>query len=126
MTPKYLSIHQGSHFFYENGTEFFIRGVAYQKEVNANSTAGATFSDPLADEDGCKRDIPILQELGTNTIRVYAINASLDHSLCMGMLNDAGIYLIQDLSNPSASINRNDPEWNTELFASYSAVVEYV
>ncbi|RAL64570.1 hypothetical protein DID88_001605 [Monilinia fructigena] len=66
---------KGSHFFYENGTEFFIRGVAYQQDVNANSSSSATYTDPLADEAGCKRDIPLLQELGTNTIRVYAINA---------------------------------------------------
>lgn len=44
----------------------------------------------------------------------------------MTLLNDAGIYVIQDLSNPSSSIDRSDPEWNTELFASYAAVVEYV
>ncbi|TEY46223.1 hypothetical protein BOTCAL_0319g00040 [Botryotinia calthae] len=115
---------KGSHFFYENGTEFFIRGVAYQQDVNANTTSDATFTDPLADEAGCKRDIPILQELGTNVIRVYAINSSLDHSVCMGLLNDAGIYLIQDLSNPSSSINRDDPEWNTDLFATYAGVVD--
>nr|QFF92533.1 13-beta-glucanosyltransferase isoform 1 [Botrytis fabae] len=115
---------KGSHFFYENGTEFFIRGVAYQQDVNANTTSDATFTDPLADEAGCRRDIPILQELGTNVIRVYAINSSLDHSVCMGLLNDAGIYLIQDLSNPSSSINRNDPEWNTDLFATYAGVVD--
>jgi len=117
---------KGSHFFYENGTEFFIRGVAYQQDVNSNgstSTTG-TFTDPLADSAGCARDIPLLQELGTNTIRVYAINASLDHSACMSMLQDAGIYLIQDLSNPSSSINRNSPTWNTELFADYAAVVD--
>ncbi|TGO12076.1 hypothetical protein BTUL_0095g00340 [Botrytis tulipae] len=115
---------KGSHFFYENGTEFFIRGVAYQQDVNANTTSDATFTDPLADEAGCRRDIPILQELGTNVIRVYAINSSLDHSVCMGLLNDAGIYLIQDLSNPSSSINRDDPEWNTDLFATYAGVVD--
>ncbi|APA14203.1 hypothetical protein SS1G_12017 [Sclerotinia sclerotiorum 1980 UF-70] len=115
---------KGSHFFYENGTEFFIRGVAYQQDVNANTTSGATFSDPLADEAGCKRDIPILQELGTNVIRVYAINSSLDHSVCMGLLNDAGIYVIQDLSNPSSSINRDDPEWNTDLYATYAGVID--
>ncbi|TGO55122.1 hypothetical protein BCON_0096g00150 [Botryotinia convoluta] len=115
---------KGSHFFYENGTEFFIRGVAYQQDVNANTTSDATFTDPLADEAGCRRDIPLLQELGTNVIRVYAINSSLDHSVCMGLLNDAGIYLIQDLSNPSSSIDRSDPEWNTDLFATYAGVVD--
>jgi len=117
---------KGSHFFYENGTEFFIRGVAYQQDVNSNgsTTDSATFTDPLADEAGCTRDIPLLQELGTNVIRVYAINASLDHSKCMSMLNDAGIYVIQDLSNPSSSINRNDPTWTTELYADYAAVID--
>ncbi|KAH8798177.1 Glucanosyltransferase-domain-containing protein [Hyaloscypha sp. PMI_1271] len=117
---------KGSHFFFENGTEFFIRGVAYQQDVNSNGSTSTTgsFTDPLADSAGCSRDIPLLQELGTNTIRVYAINASLDHSACMQMLQDAGIYLIQDLSNPSSSINRNDPTWTTELFADYAAVVD--
>ncbi|KAE8450036.1 hypothetical protein EG329_007175 [Mollisiaceae sp. DMI_Dod_QoI] len=117
---------KGSHFFYENGTEFFLRGIAYQQDVNSNgSTTGtATFTDPLADEAGCKRDIPILQELGTNVIRVYAINASLDHSACMSLLQTAGIYVLQDLSNPSSSINRNSPQWNTELFTDYAAVVD--
>jgi hypothetical protein len=117
---------KGSHFFYENGTEFFIRGVAYQQDVSTNTTASATatFTDPLADVAGCTRDVPLLQELGTNVIRVYAINASADHSACMKLLNDAGIYLIQDLSNPSSSINRAAPTWTTELFADYAAVVD--
>jgi hypothetical protein len=122
----HTDINQGSHFFLENGTEFFIRGVAYQQDINANSSGSgaSTFSDPLADEAGCARDIPLLQELGTNVIRVYAINATLDHSACMRMLQDAGIYLLQDLSNPSSSIDRNDPTWDTELFASYTAVID--
>jgi len=117
---------KGSHFFYENGTEFFIRGVAYQQDVGTNGTTSGTgsFTDPLADQAGCERDIPLLQQLGTNVIRVYAINASLDHSACMKLLDDAGIYLIQDLSNPSSSINRNSPTWNTELFADYAAVID--
>jgi hypothetical protein len=76
------------------------------------------------DEAGCTRDIPLLQELGTNTIRVYAIDATKDHSFCMNLLQEAGIYLLQDLSNPTSSINRDDPTWTTELFADYAAVVD--
>lgn len=118
---------KGQHFFYKtNGSEFFIRGVAYQQDVNSNGTTSgtSTFTDPLADPAGCSRDIPLLQQLGTNVIRVYAINSSLDHSSCMNQLQAAGIYVIQDLSNPSASINRNSPTWTTDLFASYAAVVD--
>jgi hypothetical protein len=42
----------------------------------------------------------------------------------MQLLQDNGIYLIQDLSNPSSSINREDPTWTTDLFASYAAVID--
>lgn len=42
----------------------------------------------------------------------------------MNLLQENGIYLLQDLSNPSSAINRNDPAWNTELFATYSSVID--
>lgn len=118
---------KGSHFFYENGTEFFIRGVAYQQDIinlNASSTGTTSFSDPLADKEACKRDIPLLQELGANVIRVYAIDPTADHSFCMKLLQDAGIYVIQDLSNPTSSINRDKPTWTTDLFANYASVID--
>ncbi len=125
--PHITDLAQGKHFFYKtNGSEFFIKGVAYQQDVNSNGTTSgtSTFTDPLADPAGCQRDIPLLQGLGANVIRVYAINSSLDHSQCMQMLQNAGIYVIQDLSNPSDSINRDDPSWTTDLFASYAAVID--
>jgi hypothetical protein len=42
----------------------------------------------------------------------------------MKLLDAAGIYVIQDLSNPSTSINRNDPSWDTTLFNAYAGVVD--
>jgi hypothetical protein len=42
----------------------------------------------------------------------------------MALLDAAGIYVISDLSEPSLSINRDSPAWNTELFAHYKAVVD--
>lgn len=65
-----------------------------------------------------------MQELRTNTIRVYAINPKNDHSECMNALANAGIYVLSDLSEPADSINRNDPQWNTDLYARYTAVVD--
>lgn len=118
---------KGQKFFYENGTQFFMKGVAYQQDTSA---AGATndkktkFIDPLADEKACKRDVPLLKELGTNTIRTYAIDPTADHSACMKLLQDAGIYVVSDLGEPSTSINRDDPKWDVELFDRYKAVVD--
>ncbi|KAL9131904.1 MAG: hypothetical protein Q9217_000264 [Psora testacea] len=121
---------KGSKFFYKtNGTEFFMKGVAYQQEFAGNgsttTTSGGTeYKDPLANATACARDIPLLQQLQTNTIRTYAIDPTQDHSECMRMLTDAGIYVISDLSEPANSINRDTPEWNAALYARYTAVVD--
>lgn len=82
------------------------------------------YTDPLADEESCKRDVPLLQELHTNTIRVYAINPEKDHSKCMKLLEEAGIYVVSDLSQPSQSIIRDDPKWNDDLYSRYTSVID--
>lgn len=110
-------------FFSNNGSQFYMRGIAYQADT-ANATSGATINDPLADFDTCSRDIPYLQQLDTNVIRVYAVNTSLDHSKCMDALNDAGIYVIADLSSPKISVNRKSPSWDLEIFDRYKSVVD--
>lgn len=110
-------------FFSNNGSQFYMKGIAYQADT-ANVTGGATINDPLADYDTCSRDIPYLQQLATNVIRVYAVNTSLDHSQCMEALNDAGIYVIADLSSPKIAVNREDPSWTVEIFDRYKEVVD--
>ena len=96
------------------------------EDFSSNGTVSGDkkYKDPLADVAGCTRDIPLLQQLQTNTIRVYALDPAADHTKCMQMLQDAGIYLIADLGEPATSINRNDPEWSTELYDRYTAVVD--
>ena len=42
----------------------------------------------------------------------------------MQMLQDAGIYVVADLSAPNASINRDKPTWDAELYARYASVVD--
>ncbi|KAF1843659.1 carbohydrate-binding module family 43 protein [Cucurbitaria berberidis CBS 394.84] len=121
---------KGQKFFYKtNGTQFFMKGVAYQQEINSNTTQSANgdaikITDPLADSTTCKRDIEYLKKLQTNTIRVYAIDPTKNHKDCMDALADAGIYVVADLSEPGTSIIRDDPGWTTELFARYTSVVD--
>lgn len=118
---------KGSKLFYTNGTQFFMKGIAYQQDTaaaGATNTKKKSYVDPLADEDACKRDVPLMKELGTNIIRTYAIDPEKDHKACMKLLDDAGIYVISDLSEPSVSINRDDPKWDIELYERYIGVID--
>ncbi|KAF2466778.1 uncharacterized protein BDR25DRAFT_74965 [Lindgomyces ingoldianus] len=103
-----------------------MKGIAYQQGVSTNTsqTENVDYTDPLADTTSCKRDIPFLQKLNTNTIRVYALDPTKNHDTCMNALADAGIYVIADLSQPGESINRDDAAWTTTLYARYTSVVD--
>ncbi|KAL2829003.1 Glucanosyltransferase-domain-containing protein [Aspergillus cavernicola] len=116
---------KGSKFFYKsNDTQFYMRGVAYQQEYSGDKSGANNYKDPLADAEACKRDVPYLEKLSANTIRVYAIDPKSDHTECMNLLSDAGIYVIADLSSPSESIIRSDPKWDYNLYTRYASVVD--
>ncbi|KAK2737381.1 beta-glucanosyltransferase [Myotisia sp. PD_48] len=106
--------------FFKGNERFYIRGLDYQPGGSAKK------EDPIADVDTCKRDIPLFEELGVNTIRVYHVDNSKNHDECMKLLADAGIYLVLDVNTPEYSINRRDPEtsYNHVYLQSVFATVE--
>lgn len=120
-----IKIKDNAFFVEDTDERFYIRGVDYQPGGSSNLT------DPLTDPEICKRDIPHFQDLGLNTIRVYSVDNTLDHTECMNMLNDAGIYVILDINTPDASISRHDAacsynlQYITELFATVDDFVQY-
>lgn len=113
--------------FYESDSldRFFLRGVAYQPGGSSNLT------DPLADADICSRDIPYFKELGLNTVRVYSVDNTADHSDCMKLLEDAGIYVLLDVNIPKTSLSRGDTacsyniDYMTEIFATVAEFATY-
>lgn len=106
--------------FFANGNRFYIRGVDYQPGGSSD------VADPIADANGCKRDIDYFKQLGLNAIRVYTVDNTADHDECMNALADAGIYLILDVNTPLYSLNRADPNpsYNTDYLQSIFATVD--
>lgn len=117
---------KGNAFYKENSADrFYLRGVAYQPGGSSNLT------DPLADPTICSRDIEYFKELGLNTVRVYSVDNTADHSDCMQMLSDAGIYVLLDVNIPKTSISRGDTQCSynldylTEVFATVEEFAKY-
>lgn len=75
------------------------------------SSGFSSTADPLSDATTCLRDAIIMQQLGVNTIRVYNVDADLDHSECASIFNAAGIYMIIDVNSGlyGQYIDRTDP-----------------
>lgn len=111
--------------FFAGSERFYIRGVDYQPGGSSDA------ADPIADVNGCKRDVAEFQKLGINTVRVYTIDNTANHDECMGMLASAGIYLALDVNTPKYSINRGDPSTSynptylQNVFATIDAFAKY-
>ncbi|SCU90645.1 LANO_0D09472g1_1 [Lachancea nothofagi CBS 11611] len=122
----------GSKFFNtDTGEQFFIKGIAYQPSYSMSDlesfkvlSSDTKYIDPLASPNICLRDIPHLAKLGVNTIRVYAIDPAQSHDVCMEALMESGIYVLLDLSEPDASISRDSPSWDVNVYQRYKDVVD--
>lgn len=121
----------GNKFFNSvTGEQFFMKGIAYQPQrsldelANSNTVFETKYIDPLADPNICLRDISYLTELDVNTIRVYSIDPTQNHDICMDALNEANIYVILDLAEPDISIVRNNPTWDITIWKRYKDVVD--
>ncbi|KAJ3482301.1 hypothetical protein NLG97_g7609 [Lecanicillium saksenae] len=104
----------GNKFFNKDGSQFFLKGVAYQLRPH----------DPLIDTEQCKRDASLMKELGVNSIRVYHVDASADHDGCMKAFDDAGIYLLIDLDTFDTYILPSNLHWNQTQHDDYADVMD--
>lgn len=106
--------------FFAGSSRFYIRGVDYQPGGSSD------VADPIADANGCKRDVQYFKQLGLNAIRVYTVDNTANHDECMSALADAGIYLILDVNTPLYSLNRADPNpsYNTAYLQSIFATID--
>lgn len=81
---------------------FYLKGVAYSPDLYANVTCGGTAVNSIPGEDHFtdekepywSKDIPLLQALGINSVRLYNVDPSKNHDKFMAALESAGIYAV--------------------------------
>lgn len=119
----------GNKFFDSStGEQFFIRGIAYQRqrqegeEYDRSSEPG--YVDLLANLTLCLRDLEHLKEVGVNMVRVYQVDPTKNHDICMHAFARNGIYVLVDLAEHELAINREKPAWDLDLYERYTAVVD--
>ncbi|KAI7280137.1 glycoside hydrolase family 72 protein [Hortaea werneckii] len=106
---------KGSKLFLDNGEQFFVRGIAYQR----------TEDDPLATPEQCQLDASLMQTLGTNSIRVYHVDPDADHDGCMQAFADAGIYAWIDLDTFDTYVySAPEGRWTEEQYTKFSKVMD--
>ncbi|KAJ6193538.1 Glucanosyltransferase-domain-containing protein [Bipolaris maydis] len=113
------SIRICGRFFWKGDDRFFVRGVAYQ----LHSTL-----DPISDDHlgEVREDVFLFKELGLNTLFIYCIDNTKDHTRVMKLLEEAGIYVFMAVSTPLNSINRLAPtkSYNPDTMASFFKTVD--
>ncbi|KAJ7051344.1 1,3-beta-glucanosyltransferase [Mycena amicta] len=118
----------GKYLYTEDGTRFFIKGIAYQTQgivipgPDNPLNQPSTFVDNLADADACTRDLPYLKKLGINAIRAYSANESRNHDPCMEAFSQAGIYVMKTALN--GSIDTTLPSWSTNILDQFLRTID--
>lgn len=65
-----------------------------------------------------------MKTFGANSVRVYHVDPTKDHTACMKVLADAGIYLWVDLDTFSTALHTRDPAWTLDQFKNYTQVMD--
>ncbi len=84
-----------------------VQGMVYDMGSKAVASKNATIAvDVLANPEQCALDAPLMKTLLVNTIRVYAVDNTANHTDCMKIFENAGIYVIIGLWTIDMGIDR--------------------
>lgn len=105
-----IEVHGYKFFDSSTGDEFVVKGIAYEPRPNTGSL-NQNSVDYFTEEHRhiWERDIPILQSLGVNAIRLYAVDPTKNHDAFMCQANAAGIYVLVSLARdcPTCAVTRD-------------------
>ena len=110
------------------GKEIAIRGIDYYPRPNSgpfNRNSVDFFTESF--RHVWERDIPYLQQLGVNAVRLYSVDPNENHDAFMCTLNQAGIYAVIGIASecPNCAISRDEAPtcYSSELKSRGQAVI---
>lgn len=105
-----IKVHGYKFFDSETGDEFLVRGIVYEPRPNSGRL-NRNSVDYFTEEHRhiWERDIPFLQSLGVNAVRIYAVDPDQNHDAFMCAMNAAGIYVLVSLARdcPTCAVTRD-------------------
>ncbi|KAK0356728.1 hypothetical protein LTR91_026210 [Friedmanniomyces endolithicus] len=107
--PASIPVVTRGNAFWRDGERFFVKGITYLPRSSNRERGNREDSvDPLSEAylPELKEDVALIRGLGLNSISLYNVDSSKDHSQAMAHLEDNGIYvmvkLFNDLEAPTA------------------------
>ena len=98
-----------------------MRGVIYEQHPDFQTRQTIPL-DSISDGLTCARDAPLLLKLGVNTIFTSGFLTAADHSACMRIFQEAGIYVIALVNgNIDTGLRVNGTVWKFLDYATYDA-----
>ncbi|KAK5119835.1 hypothetical protein LTR85_007161 [Meristemomyces frigidus] len=123
-TPASIPIITRGNAFYRDGKRFFIKGISYipRRRQDVDPFDWDAKLDPLTDDraEELRKNIPLLHELGVNSISVQHLDSSKEHSKALKLLEKAGIYVAVTVCDsieapPQARPANNPQDFDTEF-----------
>ncbi|DBA01552.1 TPA: hypothetical protein N0F65_011523 [Lagenidium giganteum] len=90
-------VRKGNKLFYsDSGREFRMKGMAYYPRPNAGELAPVNNYDWASDDHEAvwAPHLKVMQSIGVNTVRLYAVDPSKPHDKFMCAASQAGIYVL--------------------------------
>ncbi|KAH7126645.1 Glucanosyltransferase-domain-containing protein [Dendryphion nanum] len=113
---------KGNRLFYAtNGSEFLVKGIVYDSPPSPSNNR----PDLLSEKTVCERDVQYFKQLKINVLEVNYFNPRLDHTACMRILSDAGIYVLASMSKDYISDWANQG-WTVDAFNPFRDFIDNV
>ncbi|KAK3639170.1 hypothetical protein LTR22_017546 [Elasticomyces elasticus] len=129
--PASNSITTRGHAFWRGDERFFVKGITYSPRNRDLTQAGRGAAvDALSPENfsELQEDIAVVRDLGMNSIFIYYLDPTKDHSKAINWLEEQGIYVMVSIFTnlqvpPARPKNMSSFKAHSDTWPQYSRVL---